>query len=74
MREQAEKVRGELMILDALFNECRKVLQFKAWSEKFNASCIEERLAELSEYIKKGDMLTKVLKNMLASMKTGERE
>ena len=68
-REQAVKNKVELMALDQLSNDARRASQFKSWDEKWNGDTMEVKMLELSEGIKKSEVLTKVLKNMLAGLK-----
>ena len=70
LKDQACKLKGELLILDSLTNEARKVSQFKAWDEQWSENSINEKLGPLGDYVKKGEVLTKVLKNMLAGFKS----
>ena len=69
MHEQAAKVKKELLELDGLFQEARRISLFKAWDERWNGTSMDDRFAELTEATKKGDLLTKVLKNLMSGLK-----
>ena len=69
VEEQKHKLREELMRLDGLFNDGRRVHLFHSWDGNWNSETVELRLAELTEHIKKCELLTKVVKNVAAGMK-----
>ena len=73
IKDQVVKVKEQLIQLDMIFQEARRVSLFKTWGERWNASTIPARLEEMSEATKKGDLLTKVLKNLVAGFKGGKK-
>ena len=72
IQDQIVKVKEQLMELDGVQQEARRVSLFKVWGERWNANTLPDRLDEISEATKKGDLLTKVLKNLLSGFKGGK--
>ena len=67
--EQQNKLKEELMVLDSVFQAGRRVMLFKSWDALWNKDNLEERLEELTDRIRKCELLTKVVKNVAAGMK-----
>ena len=72
--DQANTVRSELVGLDNMVNESRQASQFRTWTERWNAETFEERMAEMTDLSKKGDLLSKVLKQMLIGLKGDNKD
>ena len=67
--DQKEKLRMKLMALDNLFQGGRRFILFKRCDSLWNGDSFAERVEELSDRIRKCELLTKVVKSMVSGLK-----
>ena len=67
--EQHAKLKDHMYYLDGLVNTSRRVVQFKTLEPGWSSENIETKASELDEACKKNDVLIKLSKNLLASLK-----
>ena len=67
--EQKQKLKEELLTLDSVFQAGRRVSLFRQWDALWNQDNLEERVEELTDRIRKCELLTKVVKSVAGGLK-----
>ena len=69
VRDHYTKLREQLMVLDGLSSASKRVVLFKCMDHGWSPSSLGQKDQELSEACNKTDLLIKLSKNLLSSLK-----
>ena len=70
--EQATKLKEHLMSFHDLLHGTKKMWSFKCKEVGWASRVVSQKLEELEDGCKKGDLLVKMAKNLVASIKTSQ--